>query len=145
MRDCVSVASERRTELWSFEVKLTIDRSNVRRHFFQTVSNSSWAHFGYLVAERVNGQGTLDELRMLSAAHGIGVIRIDAHDLDESRTLIPARERIALDWDMINRLVEVNADFRTYIKRLREFHQTGELRPADLWDSQTPFQLRCCS
>ena len=145
VRDCVSVASERRTELWSFEVKLTIDRSNVRRHFFQTVSNSSWAHFGYLVAERFNGQGTLDELRMLSAAHGIGVIRLDARDLDESRILIPARERIDLDWDMINRLVEANADFRTYIKRLREFHQTGELRPADLWDSQTPFQLRCCS
>ena len=32
---------------------------------------------------------------------------------------------------MINRLVEANADFRTYIKHLREFHQTGELRPAD--------------
>ena len=87
VRECVSVASERRIEMWSFEVKLTIDRSNVQRHFFQAVSNCSWAHFGYLVAECFNGQGTLDELRMLSAAHGIGVIGLDANDLDESRVL----------------------------------------------------------
>ena len=45
--------SDKRTKLWSFEAKLLINRSNVRECFFQAVSNSSWANFGYLVAAGV--------------------------------------------------------------------------------------------
>ena len=50
VRDCVTQYSDKRTKLWSFEAKLLINRSNVRECFFQAVSNSSWANFGYLVA-----------------------------------------------------------------------------------------------
>jgi hypothetical protein len=35
------------------------NRSNVRECFFQAVSNSSWANFGYLVAAEIEGQDTL--------------------------------------------------------------------------------------
>ncbi len=41
------------------------------------VSNSSWAHFGYLVATEINEdkqRGVERELQMLCALHGIGVI-----------------------------------------------------------------------
>ena len=65
VRDCVNQHSNKRTKLWSFEAKLLINRSNVRECFFQAVSNSSWANFGYLVAAEVEGQDTLKELRML--------------------------------------------------------------------------------
>jgi len=50
VRDCVNQYSDKRTKLWSFEAKLLINRSNVRECYFQAVSNSSWANFGYLVA-----------------------------------------------------------------------------------------------
>ena len=50
VKDCVNQYSDKRTKLWSFEVKLLINRSNVRECFFQSVSNSSWSNFGYLVA-----------------------------------------------------------------------------------------------
>ncbi len=30
--------------------KKIINRSNLRESFFQALSNSSWAHYGYLVA-----------------------------------------------------------------------------------------------
>gem|GEM_PF-1469222 len=103
VRDCVNQYSDKRTKLWSFEAKLLINRSNVRECFFQAVSNSSWANFGYLVAAEIEGQDTLKELRMLFAAHGIGLIKLDADNPAESQVLIPARERDEIDWDMANR------------------------------------------
>jgi len=131
LRDCVGVLAERRARLWSFEVKLLINRSNVRKSYFQAVSNSSWAHFGYLVASTVEGDGTMKELRMLAATHGIGVIQLDSETPTESQILIPARERPEIDWDMCNRLTEENSDFLSYIERVKHFHQTGKLNEND--------------
>lgn len=133
VRDCVNQYSDKRTKLWSFEAKLLVNRSNVRECFFQTVSNSSWANFGYLVAAEIEGQDTLKELRMLFAAHGIGLIKLDADNPAESQVLIPARERDEIDWDMANRLVTENTDFLEYVKLVKQFYQTGEARLAD-WD-----------
>jgi hypothetical protein len=133
VRDCVNQYSDKRTKLWSFEVKLLINRSNVRECFFQSVSNSSWSNFGYLVAAEIEGQDTLKELRMLFAAHGIGLIKLDADNPAESQVLIPARERDEIDWDMANRLATENRDFLDYVKLVKQFYQTGEARLAD-WD-----------
>jgi hypothetical protein len=133
VRDCVNQYSDKRTKLWSFEVKLLINRSNVRECYFQAVSNSSWANFGYLVTAEIGGQGTDKELRMLFAAHGIGVIRLDVDNPADSQVLIPARERDDIDWDMINRLTKENKDFLEYVKLVKQFHQTGEARAKD-WD-----------
>lgn len=41
LKQLVGVLSERRARLWSFEVKLLLNRSNVRESYFQTVSKSS--------------------------------------------------------------------------------------------------------
>ena len=133
VRDCVNQYSDKRTKLWSFEAKLLINRSNVRECFFQAVSNSSWANFGYLVAAEIEGQDTLKELPMLFAAHGIGLIKLDADNPAESQVLIPARERDEIDWDMANRLATENRDFLEYLKLVKQFYQTGEARLAD-WD-----------
>ncbi|WP_332877469.1 COG2958 family protein [Massilia sp. S19_KUP03_FR1] len=133
VRDCVNQYSDKRTKLWSFEAKLLINRSNVRECFFQAVSNSSWANFGYLVAAEIEGQDTLKELRMLFAAHGIGLIKLDADNPAESQVLIPARERDEIDWDMANRLATENRDFLEYVKLVKQFYQIGEARLAD-WD-----------
>ncbi len=133
VRDCVNQYSDKRTKLWSFEAKLLINRSNVRECFFQAVSNSSWANFGYLVAAEIEGQNTLKELRMLFAAHGIGLIKLDADNPAESQVLIPAREKDEIDWDMANRLATENRDFLEYLKLVKQFYQTGEAREAD-WD-----------
>lgn len=133
VRDCVNQYSDKRTRLWSFEAKLLINRSNVRECFFQAVSNSSWANFGYLVAAEIEGQDTLKELRMLFAAHGIGLIKVDADNPAESQVLIPARERDEIDWDMANRLATENRDYLGYVKLVKQFYQTGEARSTD-WD-----------
>lgn len=133
VRDCVKQYSDKRTKLWSFEIKLLINRSNVRECFFQAVSNSSWGNFGYLVAAEISGQDTLKELRMLFAAHGIGFIKLDVDNPADSQVLIPARERDEIDWDMVNRLATENWDFLAYVKLVKQFYQTGEARLRD-WD-----------
>lgn len=131
LKDCVGVMAERRARLWSFEAKLLLNRSNVRKSYFQAVSNSSWSNFGYLVAAVIEGDGTMKELRMLAATHGIGVIQLDTENPAESQILIPARERTEIDWEMCNRLAEENSDFVDYLAKVRRFYQTGEVNPND--------------
>ena len=133
IRDCVNVLAARRARLWSFEVKILINRSNVRKCYFQAVSNSSWAHFGYLVAEKIEGDGTMKELTMLAATHGIGLIQLDSETPTDSQIMIPARERPDIDWDMCNRLTEENKDFSAYIERIKHFYQTGKVTKAE-WE-----------
>jgi hypothetical protein len=133
VRECVQQYSDKRTKLWSFEVKLLVNRSNVRECFFQSVSNSSWANFGYLVSAQIGGSDTLKELRILCAAQGIGLIQLDPENPAESQIVIPARERPEIDWDSANRLAMENRDFLEYVKLVKQFYQTGEVRPRD-WD-----------
>lgn len=133
IRACVKQTGAQQARLWSFEVKLLLNRSNVREAWFQAVSNSSWANFGYLVAAEVEGSDTMKELRLLAASHGIGLILLDAENPTESEIRIPARERPDIDWDACNRLAQENTDFRNFISWVRQFHQTDNARVGD-WD-----------
>ena len=64
-KECLIVYADERSYLYSFEVKDgTIETWNLREYFFQTVSNSSWANYSYLVAEDVNDKA-MDELQLL--------------------------------------------------------------------------------
>ena len=132
IKDCVQQHGDKKTKLWSFEVKVLINRSNLREAFFQAVSNSTWANFGYLVAGEITGD-TLKELRMLASLHGPGLIKLSADNPAESQIIIPARERNAVDWDIANRLTQENKNFLDYIRLVRQFYQTGNIRESD-WD-----------
>ena len=133
IKGVVKEYADKETKLWSFEVKVLLNRSNLREAFFQAVSNSSWANLGYLVAAEVEGTDTMRELRMLFSLHGIGLIQIDSQNPTESQILIPARERLEVDWATCNRLTRENKDFLQFVKLVRQFHQTGDPRPND-WD-----------
>ncbi|MDJ1257372.1 MAG: hypothetical protein MRQ07_01770 [Candidatus Midichloria sp.] len=61
-KNCVQQYSDKKAKLWSFEVKSLINSSNVHKSFFQAVSNSSWANYGYLVAVTLMGADTTQEL-----------------------------------------------------------------------------------
>lgn len=125
-------SSDKLTRLWSFEVKISLNRSNIREAYFQSVSNSSWANFGYLVASEI-GDSTLKELRILSGLHGIGFIKLDIENPPESSILIPAKEKQDVDWNTANRLAKENKDFVDFVKSVRQFYQTGDIKAAD-WD-----------
>lgn len=102
--------------LYSFEMKKELDFCNIRAAFFQTVSNSSWANESYLVAAEIsNDNDFLDELRRLSVSFGIGIIRLNIDEPDDSSIIYPAKYKTDLDWDTINKLIEENPDFKEFI------------------------------
>ena len=120
-------SGERRARLWSFEVKRLLNRSNVREAYFQAVSNSSWANFGYLVSAEIEGVETLREIQMLYAVHGIGLMEIDMENPTESVVRIPSREKLSVEWSMCSRLADENRDFTSFMKKVRQYFQTGDL------------------
>ncbi|MCY9829286.1 COG2958 family protein [Vibrio chagasii] len=131
VKSCVLQGGGQSVRLWSFEVKKTLTMGNVRKCFFQAVSNSSWASEGYLVATSIADSRVEQELRMLSALHGIGVILLSVNNPSESELLLPAKKRPEIDWQSVNRIVEENADFKDFIDLVSNYYQTGRVRSKD--------------
>lgn len=126
-----SLNSSEIVRLFSFELKRAIDRRNYRECFFQAVSNSSWAHEGYLVsAEIAENEELYSELGRLSNAFRIGVIRLDVRDINASTVLFRATERSTLDWDTINKLSD-NTDFESFIKGVSTAIGAGKVYAAE--------------
>lgn len=126
VRSCVRSSNDSSIRLWSFEVKKHLTRGNVRKYFFQAVSNSSWANLGYLVATGLNND-VESELHMLSSLHGVGVLILNTDSLFDSQILIPAKEKTNVDWQSVNRIVTENRDFHHYIEQVGIYNQTGRL------------------
>lgn len=127
VRKCMESIHGKYVFLWSFEIKTRLDGTNVRENFFQAVSNSSWANEGYLVTTAIEGKHTEEELRTLSALHGIGVLLLDAANVENSHILLPAKRKEHADWQSIARIVEQNGDFKTYISQVSNYYQTGSI------------------
>ncbi len=108
-------------QLFSFELKKSLNKSNYREAFFQAVSNSSWAHEGYLVTAEIDEKDDelLAELKRLAASFGIGIIKLELADIDSSYVLYPAKLREALDWETLNKLCEQNKNFKKFIQDVK--------------------------
>jgi len=100
--------------IYSYELKRKIDSDyTLKQCYFQALSNSSWANFGYLVAFEIN-EDLDEEMERLNNAFGIGIILMQAND---SKILYPAREK-ALDYNTIEKLNNLNPDFCSFITKL---------------------------
>ena len=100
--------------IYSYELKKKIDTDyQLKQYYFQALSNSSWANFGYLVAFEIN-EDLLEEMERLNNAFGIGIIQMQVND---SKILFPARER-KLDYITIDKLNNIDPDFLFFITKL---------------------------
>lgn len=119
--------NETKFKLFSFEMKKEINFSNLREYYFQAVSNSSWANEGYLVTLNIDESDEfLDELRTLNNAFGIGIIKLNAENINESEILLPAKINEKLDWNIIDRLVRENKDFKEFICTINDANQLNK-------------------
>ena len=100
-------------KLYSFELKIIINFSNLKECYFQAVSNSSWANEGYLVVFDIDEE-VIDELKRLNASFGIGVIQLDIEEL-KPKVILPSSQR-ELDIETLNMLVKDSPDFRVFIE-----------------------------
>lgn len=104
--------------IYSYELKKEISSDyELKRYFFQAVSNSSWANYGFLVAFEI-GDNLLDELERLSQSFGIGVILLKSNPF-ESQILFPARYR-QLDFKTIEKLCNINDSFSKFFEQIEK-------------------------
>ena len=113
--------------IYSYELKRRIESDyQLKQYYFQALSNSSWANFGYLVAFEIS-EDLNEEMARLNNAFGIGIILMDANDL---KVLFPAREN-ALDYNTIEKLNNLNPDFCTFIAKLSKVLNASKDYTAD--------------
>lgn len=116
-------------KIFSFELKIKINFSNLREYYFQAVSNSSWANEGYLVTLHIEEDSTLmDEIRRLNNAFGIGIIKLNSKNVYESEILFPAEVKTDIDWETANRLAKENIDFRNFLSDMAEDIKLGKIK-----------------
>lgn len=99
--------------LYSYELKRTIDNDHqLKEYFFQALSNSSWANYGYLVAFDIS-EDVMEEMARLNRSFGIGVIKVSPYT-DDTTILYPARKN-ELDYYTIDKLCRINSDFKNFV------------------------------
>lgn len=101
-------------DLISFEIKREIKTDyELKKCFFQAVSNSSWANQGFLVAFDIS-HNLMDEMERLNESFGIGVIELNSNPY-ESKVLFLGENK-DLDFTTIDKLCEVNDEFKKFIE-----------------------------
>jgi hypothetical protein len=115
--------------LFSYELNKELTFTNLRESYFQAVSNSSWAHEGYLVvAEIETDEDFLHEIKRLNNAFGIGIIKLDIEDPDASEILYQARAKDFVDIETMNKIAQINPNFKDFLKRIKTDASSREIR-----------------
>lgn len=101
--------------IYSFEIKRVITLKNYRISYFQTVSNSSWANYGYLVCNIINTYDSelYNGLCELNKAYGIGVIILDTNEVNKSKILFKSSFR-KLDNKFVEKYSKDNVDMSDF-------------------------------
>jgi len=104
-------------KLYSYEIKRELNSDNeLKKAYFQAVSNSSWANYGYLVAFNIN-TNLHKEIQRLNKSFGIGVIELSSN-IYESKIIATSRVN-NLDFNTINKLSNTNEEFRQFIEKTK--------------------------
>ena len=99
----------------SYELKKEINSdTDLKKAYFQAVSNSSWANYGYLVALEIS-DSLSEEMERLNQSFGIGIIELNANPF-QSKVLYPSRIR-ELDFKTIDKLCKINKEFEQFIEQ----------------------------
>ncbi|MFA6196941.1 MAG: hypothetical protein WC656_09900 [Sulfurimonas sp.] len=105
-------------EIISYELKKEINSdTELKKCYFQAVSNSSWANRGYLVAFEIDDH-LKEEIERLNKAFGIGVIKLHANPF-ESEVLFSSSYR-DLDYQTIDKLCHINTKYKDFIEQIEK-------------------------
>lgn len=111
-------------KLSSYELKREINSdSDLKKAYFQAVSNSSWANYGYLVAFEFS-DSLREEMARLNQSFGIGIIELEANPY-RSKILYPAIYRV-LDFKTMDKLCKINSEFEKFIEQTEKLMTAEE-------------------
>ena len=104
------------TELYAYELKLKLTLGNLTEYYFQALSNSGWANEAWLVAMEIdeNDIDLMEEIKRLNQSFGVGIIRLDYNNPEDSEILFSAKKRNDLDIDTMHKLCN-NRQFQDFI------------------------------
>ncbi len=118
----------------SYELKKEINTDyELKKTFFQAVSNSSWANYGFLVAFEIS-ESLNDEMERLNQSFGIGIIELRANPY-ESKILFQPKYK-NLDFKTIDKLCKINKEFETFIEQVEKL-----MTASDKYASSTEKEL----
>lgn len=111
--------------IYSFEMKREIKTRNFCECYYQALSNSSWANYGYLVTDTLDDDDTdmMSALKLLNERFGIGIIKLNTKrpndgkgfDIRESKILFEAKFNPEINWDVFRRNIRDNEDeYKTF-------------------------------
>jgi hypothetical protein len=127
--DVVNYTGNQPVKIFSYELKKIVDFSNLRESYFQAVSNSSWANEGYLVTSEIDRSDEfMSEIRRLSNSFGIGLILLDINNPDDSEILLEAHQKDILDIEMMNKISQLNPNFKEFLMRIKTDLNSKEIR-----------------
>lgn len=111
-------------KMFSYELKREINSdTDLKRAYFQAVSNSSWANFGYLVAFEFS-DNLLEEMERLNQSFGIGVIELNANPYKSKILFQPTYRK--LDFKTIDKLCKINKEFEKFIEQTEKLMTAEE-------------------
>lgn len=105
------------TELYAYELKLKLTLGNLTEYYFQALSNSGWANEAWLVAMEINENDIdlMEEIKRLNQSFGVGIIKLNYYNPEDSEILFSAKKRNNLDIDTMHKLCN-NKQFELFIK-----------------------------
>jgi len=115
--------------VYSYELKKKIESDyQLKQCYFQALSNSSWANYGYLVTFEIN-EDLDEEMKRLNNVFGIGIILMQVNDY---KILYSARKK-ELEYNTIEKLCNLNPEFSMFIAKLSKVinsskEYTGDVR-----------------
>ena len=123
IKDASNLMNLRQIEIYSYEIKKTLKLDNLRNYYYQAVSNSSWANYGYLAVQEIDEYDSelLDEVKKLNIKYKIGLIKIDKSNFLKSKILVKALLNENLDIEHIGKLM-LNPDFENFIEKIKINH-----------------------
>ena len=110
------------TELYAYELKLKLTLGTLTEYYFQALSNSGWANEAWLVAMEIdenNYDELMEEIKRLNQSFGVGVIKLDYDNPEDSEILFSAKKRNYLDIDTMHKLC-YNRQFQDFINDVNE-------------------------
>ena len=109
------------TEIYAYELKLKLTLGSLTEYYFQALSNSGWANEAWLVAMEIdeNDIDLMEEIKRLNQSFGVGIIKLNYDNPEDSDILFSAKKRNYLDIDTMHKLC-YNKEFQDFINDVNE-------------------------
>ena len=115
------------TEIYAYELKLKLTLGSLTEYYFQALSNSGWANEAWLAAMEIdeNDIDLMEEMKRLNQSFGVGIIKLNYDNPEDSEILFSAQKRNYLDIDTMHKLC-YNRQFQDFINDINEiFNNMG--------------------